>query len=221
MKTIRTGLAAAALLMFATPATAQFGGLGRLMGGDGSSQGVSGDEANQFLTGATKSTKNVMIAAAILAQAVTNAKDLTSRKSYIDAVTKLQEPKEFEAHRSAFASDLDVISQQEDLAGTISAAMEVSPEKHRQQIAIAVINIAIGIARNVELATKAPNVIRAVGRNPMLLLRIGQFKTAASLVGLQAKGLSGLTTSMPKLLAATKVRAPANPLATEPSRVDL
>jgi len=214
-------MVAAVGLITATPASAQFGGLSKMLGKSGGEQALSGDEADLFLDQATKSTKNVMIAAAILAQAVTNAKDLTARKAYVDALTNAQGIKEIDAHRAEFSSDLDTLNSNKDLAGTVTVAMQGATAKQRAQIGLAVVNLAIGIARNVDLAGKAPQVVSGFSRNPMLLTRAGQFKTAASLVGLQAKGLTGVVGSMPKLIAATKVKAPADPKASEPTAIAL
>lgn len=220
MKLVHVAVAAGVVgVVLSTPADAQFGGLSKMLGK--SSQTSSGDESDLFLDQATKSTKNVMIAAAILAQTVTDAKNLTARKSYVVALTNAQNVKDLDAHRSEFSSDLDTINKDKDFAASVGAAFNASPQKEREQIGIAVVNLVIGIARNIQLADEAPKVVGSIGHNPMLLTRAGQFKIAASLVGLQAKGLTGVATSIPKLVSATKVRAPADPKTSEPTAVSL
>ena len=220
---------AVACLMGTSPAAAgPLGGFGKALGvklpgtgATGSEAPASGDDADQFLANATRSTKNVMIAAAILAQAITNAKDLTSQKSYIDAITNAQDSKELDAHRAEFQSNLDTINSNKDIAASIQAGMKVATAQQREMIGIAVINMGIGIARNVDLAASAPRVVGAVSHNVQLLTRVGQFKVAAALIGMQAKGLAGVATSMPKLISATKVSMPANPKQTEPKFIPL
>lgn len=70
------------------------------------------------------------------------------------------------------------------------------------------------------LAKQAPEAVKSVGSNP-LMLKCGQLKLAGKLVGLQAKGLSGIAMKLPALLSAVKVKASAAPETTEPESINL
>ena len=199
-----------ALLVVPSTASAQLGGLGGLVKkGLGGDSGVSGDEAEQFLTGAFQSTKNVMIAAALISDAVRVQKDATSSKIKRDALLGAQTSGELESQLSNFQSDVQVLNTIASDAAPLDAAYKAGNAEQKKMLGIALVNLAIGIARNVELAGKAPGAVSAVGRNPKLLSRAGQFKAAAKLIGLQTKSLTGFAASLPKLMAAAKVKAPA------------
>jgi len=214
------GYGALALLL-ATPgaAPAQFGGLGKL--GHALGGGVSTGDGEAFLLNAAHSTKNVMISAALLTQAVTNRADLTGAKATIDALNNAQSVKELDAHRDELASNLQVLDQRGDLSGDIAAAYNQGDDQQKKLIGLAVANLAIGIARNTQLAGQAPGMVKGISRNPALATRIGEFKAAAELLGLQAKGLKGIMGSVPKLLAAANVQGPAASATSEPQPISL
>ncbi len=135
MKLVHVAVAAGVVgVVLSTPADAQFGGLSKMLGK--SSQTSSGSESDLFLDQATKSTKNVMIAAAILAQTVTDAKNLTARKSYVDALTNAQNVKDLDAHRSEFSSDLDTINKDKDFAASVGAALDASSRENASRSAL-------------------------------------------------------------------------------------
>lgn len=219
MKTVKIALVAALL---ATPvgAQAQFGALGkRLLGGGGAS--VATGDADAFLVNAARSTKNVMLSAALLAEAIGNRGDLAGRKAELVSLQNAQDIKELDAHRASLSSDLAGLNSRADLAADLSAAYAAGNAEQKKRMAAALGNLALGIYRNTELVGQAPAMIQGVGSNPSMLTRIGQFKLAASLLGLQGKGLAGIATSMPKLFSAMKVKAPAAASTSEAEEIAL
>lgn len=213
---------AGVLLIVALPsaASAQFGGLVKTAKGAlGGGSTVSTGDAEGFLDGAAQSTKNVMIAAALLAQAITDRNGLAGKKAEIDAIQGIQDVKEFGAHKASLQSNLDVLSQRENLSGDLQVAYETGNAKQKKIISTAVLNLAIGVGRNVLLAGQAPTMLKGIGRNPALATRAGQFKTAGELITLQARGLGGIATHLPTLMKAMKVQAPSDLNTTEPQPV--
>lgn len=225
MKTLKPTslLTVVALLALSTAAEAQFGGLGKLRGMVPGMAGttVSNGDADIFLASAAHSTKNVMISAALLSMAVTDQSKLTGSKAALEALQNTQDIQELDAHRDELASNLTVLNSRADLAGDLSAAYNAGNAHQRAVISMAVANLAIGILRNTELAGKAPAMVKGVGSNPALLSRVGQFKVAAGLLSLQAKGLGGIATTMPRLLSAAKVSGPAASETSEPQVIAL
>lgn len=218
MKTKLMIVLAAAVIV--APVSAQFGGLGKMLGG-GSGGSVSTSDGTAFLTNATRSTKNVMIATSLLAQAVTDRGQLSGRKAQIDALTNAQDIKELDAHRADLTSDLGVLNGRADLAGDLSNAYQAGNAQQKKVIGTAVANLAIGIMRNTQLVGQAPGIVKGVGSNPQLMSRMGQFKTAAGLLGMQAKGLGGIASTIPKLLSVAKVKGPAASETSEPQPIVL
>ena len=217
MKTKMTIVLATAMIV--APVSAQFGGLGKMLGGGGAS--VSTGDGTTFLTNATRSTKNVMIATSLIAQAVTDRSQLSGRKAQIDALTNAQDIKELDAHRASLTSDLGVLNGRADLAGDLSSAYQAGNAQQKKVIGTAVANLAIGIARNTQLVGQAPGIVKGVGSNPQLITQLGQFKLAAGLLGMQAKGLGGIASTMPKLLSAAKVKGTTASETSEPQPIPL
>ncbi|GAA4019321.1 hypothetical protein GCM10022280_18920 [Sphingomonas swuensis] len=215
-------------VFFVAPAQAQLGGLmGKAksaagLGSSGSQAGtMSGDEADAFLEASFRSTKNVLIATTLILQAVEKRGPLTGLKTRINAINSTSDPKEIGSFKSALSANLQALDNRKEFAGDFQTAYQAASAEEKKVLGIAVLNLAIGIARNVDLVGKAPQVVDAIKGNPKLLMRAGQFKTAAELVALQGKGLAGISTSVPKLLAAAKVRAPKDAKTTNETPVTL
>jgi hypothetical protein len=207
--------------VLATPigAQAQFSGLGKSILGDKS--GVSSSDANGFLSGAMQSTKNVMISAALIAQALEDRTGLATRKQQIDAITNAQDFGELDMHKSTLQLDLALISDRDDLSGDLEASYNSANDDQKKVIAVAVANLALGIYRNVGLAEKAPNMVKGIGRNPQLLTRLGEFKTAASLLGMQGKGLGTIGSVLPSVMTSLKIQPLPQSETTEPFPIEL
>lgn len=231
MTQFRTHLAAALLAssLLASPAQAQFGGLvgkakaaAGLGGSDsGSAPAMSGDEADRFLQSSLRSTKNVLIASMIIAKALDDRAPLTAHKAELDSYNSISSFKEFNAHKGSLATNFAAIGNRKDVAADFEARYNSASAAEKKILGIASVNLAIGIARNIDLAGQLPGVLDAVKRNPQLITRVGQFKAAAELIGMQGKGLSSIATQVPKLMTAAKVRAPKDPKNSEDQAIAL
>lgn len=217
---------AGALLLCAVPmaAQAQFGGIGKLKSGLGlggrDSSGESVD-TEAFLGNAVRSTKNVMISAVALNYALGIKQDKAGAQAEIASISGMQDIKEIGATKTTFASNLSAIADNEHLADDVRARYEKGSAAEKKMLSLAIGNLAIGVARNLVLAKQAPEAVKSVGSNPMMVKRVGQLKLAGELVGMQAKGLSGIATKLPALLSAVKIKAPAAPETTEPQAIVL
>lgn len=217
---------AGALLLCAVPMAvhAQFGGIGKLKSGLGLGGSESSGESvdtEAFLGNAVRSTKNVMISAVALNYALGLKQDKAGAQAEIASISGMQDIKEIGATKTTFASNLSAIADNEHLADDVRARYEKGSAAEKKMLSLAVGNLAIGVARNLVLAKQAPEAVKSVGSNPMLVKRVGQLKLAGELVGMQAKGLSGIATKLPALLSAVKIKAPAAPETTEPQAIVL
>lgn len=221
MKLSRTLACLLATSLMVTPfvAQAQFGSLGKRILGDKSS--ASSGDAEVFLNGAMRSTKNVMISAALIAQALDNRSELASRKQQIDAITNAQDFGELDTHKIALQQDLALISKRDDLSADLQSAYNSADDDQKKIIGVAVANLALGIYRNVGLAGTAPDMVKGVGRNPQLLTRLGEFKAAASLLGMQGKGLGTIGRVLPSVMTSLKIQPLPQSETTEPLAVEL
>ncbi|KHL24149.1 hypothetical protein PK98_15370 [Croceibacterium mercuriale] len=224
MKKFASVIVAAAVLVTATapvPAAAQFGGLARRVLGGGAAAGVSNADGEAFLTDAARSTKNIMISALVLSQMLENHGDLAGARIKIEQLQGAQTVGELDAHKATLASSLEVLNSREDVGAELTAAYEAGNDQQKQLMAVALGNLAIGVARNVMLAERAPGMVEGIGGNPQLLTRIGQFRSAASLLGMQATGLGKIGGALPGLLRTVKVELPADAATSEPQPIVL
>jgi hypothetical protein len=216
-------LLAAAVLSTPMAASAQFGGLGsmgkKLLGGG--SDSVSSTDAATFLDGALLSTKNVMISAALLAQALQNRDGLASKKAEIVSITSAQSFGELSAHKTNLQANLAALSQQDDLTQQLTNTYQAGNAEQKKVIATAIANLALGVARNLKLAGVAPGMVSSMGSNPQLMTRVGEFKTAASMLGMQGKGLGTIGTALPKLMTGLKIKPLPEAESTKPLPVAL
>jgi hypothetical protein len=139
----------------------------------------------------------------------------------IASISGMQDIKEIGATKTTFASNLSAIADNEHLADDVRARYEKSSAEEQKMLKLAIGNLAIGVARNLVLAKQAPEAVKSVGSKPMMVTRVGQLTLAGELVGMQAKGLSGIATKLPALLSAVKIKAPAAPETTEPQSIVL
>jgi len=218
-------LLAAAVLAAPMSASAQFGGLGglgkKMLGGGASDGGVSSADAGAFLDGALLSTKNVMISAALLAQALKDRNGLASQKEEITAIENAQNFGELGSHTTSMQQNLTALSAQGAMTDGMTAAYQNGNAEQKKVIGAALVNLALGIGRNVKLAGAAPGMVKSIGGNPQLLTRAGEFKTAASLLGMQGKGLGTIGTALPKLMTSLKIKPLPEAETTKPVSVAL
>lgn len=212
----------AALLTAPLPAAAQFGGLMKKvpgLGGGGSAAPAT--DSGPFLDNAMRSTKNVMIAAACLNAALAGNDDLSALKARVGAVQNAHDMKELGAHKAELQSDMDAIARTGALAEQDTARYAALSAERRKTVAIAVGNLAIGMLRNVHLAQQAPGMVSGLAGNPQMLGRLGEVKAAADLIGVQAKGLGSISSALPKLMNAMKLKMPTPAETTEPQTIAL
>lgn len=202
----------AALTALAVPmtASAQFGGLMKAVPGvgGGAPAGASGN-ADAFLANAMLSTKNVMIASTLLSAALQNRTDMAALKQKISGISNAQSFKEVGANKAELASDLNAMTEQKDLVGALSQTYQNANAEQKKLIGDALINLGVGIARNVVLAQQAPGMVSGLSANPMMLRRAGELKMAAELIGMQSKSFVTIAPALPKLMTALKIKAPA------------
>ena len=209
MKTFTLAIAATALLVQPIAAEAQLGVLTHHLPGMGGGDAPAGPSPDAFLAASMLSTKNVMIAAALLAVAVQDHTHLAGVKAYADQVQNCDDPKALDAMKGSLQSNMDALNGRKDLAGDVSAAYNSGNAEEKKLIGIAVVNLALGIWRDTQLASQAPGVISSMGSNPLMLGRIGRIKLAAGLLAMQSKGLVSVGTALPKVMSAVKIAPPA------------
>jgi len=201
-------LAACGMLVAPMTASAQFGGLMKAVPGMGGGAGESGN-ADAFLANAMLSTKNVMIASTLLSAALQKRTDMAALKQEVSSISGLQNFKEVGAKKAELASSLDAVAAKKDQVAELSQTYQSASAEQKKMISDALINLSIGVARNVVLAGQAPGMVSGIAGNPMMLRRAGELKMAAELIGMQGKSFVTIAPALPKLMSALKIKAPA------------
>jgi hypothetical protein len=204
-------LAAGAAVAMPVSASAQFGGLVKqaVPGLGGGNSAASAGDADAFLANAMLSTKNVMIASALLSAAVQNRMDMAALKQQKDGIESIKSFKDATAKKAELVGNLEAMASRKDAAADFSQAYQSASAEQKKLIAEALVNLAIGVARNVALASQAPGMVSGMASNPANLRHLGEVKAAAELIGVQAKGFATIAPALPKVFSALKVKAPA------------
>lgn len=212
-------LCAVAIAATPLPASAQLGGLMKnAIPGLGTSSAASVDP-DAFLAETIETTKYMMIAAHILAVAADSSGQRARDANFLKAVQTSQDVKELNALKATFEADVTAINANQETAAQLEARYAKMTAEQRAQIAAASFNFALGMYRNIKLAKQAPELLGSIKANPRLLTKAGQLKTAAELVGMQAKGTASMAGSMKKIMSAGKVAAPAEADSTKPKEI--
>lgn len=224
MRKVISYFVCAGVLVTPVAANAQFGGMigsaiGKVTGKDGSdksSSSTSPEETNKFLNNALSATVNVMIASEILSAAVKNKENPVLNKEFINGLTNAKSFKELGSYRSQFESNMDSINKNENFATDIKAANAGASANQKKLISTALLNLAIGIYRNVGMAQEAPNYLKGFGSDPRMLSRLGELKAAVSFLGYQAKALGEIAPKLTKVLGSMNLKPPAKSTTTQP-----
>lgn len=220
MKKYVLSIVALTLVAAPLPAAAQFGkALKGAVPGLGTSSSASVDP-DAFLSETVTTTKYMMIAAHILAAAADTSGQRARDANFLKAVQSSQDVKELNALRSTFDADVSAINANQETAAQYEARYAKMTTEQRSQIGAAAYNFALGMYRNVKLSQQAPELLGSLKTNPQMLTKAGQIKTAAELVGMQAKGAASMAGSMKKIMAAGKVAAPVEAESTTPKVIE-
>lgn len=201
----------------ASPATAQFG-LKNLIPGGQSVPGAAVDP-NRFLADTLETTKLIMVAAALLAQASRDKDQLAAQASYIKSVNDAQDCKELESHKAKFEEDVAAISANEQSTSAIQAAYAQGSAEQKKLIAAALFNLMLGIWRNIRLSQEASQLTANIKANPMLLMKVPKLVAAANLVVIEVRATGPIVGSLQKVMSTIKVQAPEQAETTKAQQV--
>jgi hypothetical protein len=218
-KVIWVAMALAALTIPA-PASAQFGMLKRALPGGGESANVSAVDPDTFLAETLETTKYMMTAAAVLADAAGHSAGQADLALRVRSINEVNDVKELGALKAGFQQDLDALNSNKDCAAAIQSQYQKGSLEQRARIGSAAYNFALGAFRNVKLAQQAPQLTENIKSNPRLLMKANQLRLAAELVMLEAKGTVSMAGSIKTLMSASKIDVPAEAETTKPKPIE-
>lgn len=114
-----------------------------------------------------------------------------------------------------------VLNEQGAMTDKMSAAYQTGNAKQKAVIGTALANLVLGVTRDVKLADAALGMLQSVGSSPQLLTRMREFKNAASLLGMQGKGLGSIGATLPKLMTGLKIKPLPEAETTKPVAISV
>ena len=205
---------AAAGILAASPAHAQLGGMGLKVPGTGKSDNgsatVSGDEVDQFLAKTVNATKHLAIAMIILNEAAAGHDKLGAQKEAITSLSQAKSVKEINSSNEQLSSTAEALSSNKNLVDQVRVSYQAASAKEKAMIAAAIYNFALFLPELPQMPKNISTLVSGIGSNPRMLGKVGELKTAGSLIGLQLKGTGSVLKVLPQLMTVAKVKAPAN-----------
>ena len=210
-------LSTVAFISTPVAASAQFGGLKKLLPGTkGTASSVNVDT---FLVQTTESTKYVMASAILLNEAASEQPDLRAKKAEIEAIQRSQDVKELEQFKDQFRASAKAMSAKGDYVEVLQANFDKMDAEQKEIVASAAFNFALGMLMNAQLAGDLPEALSSIKSDPTQLLQAGRVKLAGELIKMQAEGMGTFIGKMPKVLSIGKVQQPTDAKATKPKPI--
>ncbi|WIY70841.1 hypothetical protein KB221_07410 [Aquidulcibacter paucihalophilus] len=211
---------ASSLVAASAPASAQIGQLRGLLPG-GRTSAAAAVDPDAFLAETIETTKFMMIAALVLANAEKTDTERDAIRAQIATIQGASDIGELNTHRASFTENAAAIALNYGDETATQAAYDAMTREQQQLMLSAAYNFALGMARNVQLAEQAPQLISSIQSNPMLLRRVGSLRTAAGLLGQQVDATRSMAGTMRTLLSRGGVEVPADAHAAQPRAVEL
>ena len=222
----KTNLAIALLLgtsvvAASMPASAQLAQMRGMLPGGARTSGAASVDPDAFLAETIETTKFMMVAASVMASAADTDAERDARRAEIAAIQGASDIGELNAQRASFDANAEAVSLNMGDAQAAQAQYDSMTRDQQQQMLTAAYNFALGMARNVQLAQQAPQLVSSMQSNPMLLRRVGSIRTAGGLLTQQAQLARSMAGPLRALLSRGGVEVPADAHAAEPRPVKL
>lgn len=218
--TLGAVIALAGLISIPEPASAQLGQLRSMIPGARTS-GAASVDPDAFLAETIETTKFMMVAAAVLAQAADRDGNRDALRAEITAIQGITDIGELNARRASFATNTEAAALNYRDAAATQAIYDSATAEQQQLLLSAAFNFTLGMARNVQLAQQAPQLLQSMQSNPMLLMKLGSIRTAGGLLAQQAQAARSMGGPLRTLMSRGGVEAPADAQAAEPRPVEL
>lgn len=194
--------------------------LGSLLGAHKAAP-ASAVDPDRFLADTVETTKFIMVAAAVLADAASASPDQAALAARIKSINEVKDVKELDAHRGEFQQDADALAQNKELTAQIQANLDHADAQQRQRVASAAFNFALGVFRNAKLAQEAPQVVNSIRANPRLMMKAPEIMLAAKLVAVEVRDSAGMVGSLHTIMTASKIAEPEQAETTKPKPIDI
>lgn len=205
---------------FASPAAAQLGGLRNLVPG-ASTSGTAAADPDAFLAETIETTKMMMVATALLAQARSHHGDRDALRAEIAAIQGSSSIGELNTHTDKFRENAKILEANAGGAATLQAQYDAASKEQQEMMLNAAFNFSLAMMRNVQLGQQATQLTGSLQRNPAMLTKLGSIRAAGSLVGQQVQATRSMAGTMRTLLSRGGVEMPADASTAEARVVNI
>jgi hypothetical protein len=211
MKMIQNALVLALCFGAIHTAHAQFGSLGKTLGG-GSSADAGGDITGDVASFVTKSAAlSALSTRSVTAinSAFSTAEESAKKRAMLESIEKITDAKEKQAkYAEQYASEAADAKKRLD-SGAMEKEIGGLSDTKKKQIGTALLNFGIGALQAVDLTKTGQNIVAKVSTNPLNVIKVVPVKDTLPMLGDVVKDGGGLLTGMLKLAKGANISVPA------------
>lgn len=175
---------------------------------NGSNNSQPKESIDEFLERTIVTTKYISTAWAILSQASAEHGDVGGAKATVDAIAKARTINEVGAQVKALKSSSQALGDQKDTVALFQAHYNAANVREKAAIRDALFNFALFIPRLAEMPKNVRALVNGIITHPTQLAKIGQLRTAGSLLKIQLEGTQEVVKILPQLLKIAHVTLP-------------
>lgn len=226
MKVLHSVLIVAACAFASTAAHAQFGGLGKLVGGgsDANAANTGGDlssDVNSFMTKSTTLSALTARSVAAINAAFSSDEQIAAKRASLAEIDKVTDPKEKGAKLAALYESESAEAKRRLESGEMEKQIGGLDEAKKKQIGAALLNFGIGALQAVDLTKTGQNMVQKASANPMNITKLLPVKDALPLLGKVAGDAGGLIAGVIKLAKGANITVPTVTVSSTPADISV
>ncbi|RYI04043.1 MAG: hypothetical protein EON48_15490 [Acetobacteraceae bacterium] len=183
------------------------GGMARgLLGG---SSGAASQDPDIFLGEALDATKQMMVAAAVLAQMSRNKNDMAAISERVNAIQNVSEAGDLGAYNASFEEDIAALQTNASDASELQAIYDSANRRQKELMLSASLNFARAVILDGQLAQQFPAMLGSMARNPRHWNKVGHARPLGSMINAQWNAGRSMWDPVTALLRSQNVAVPS------------
>ncbi|WP_420479540.1 hypothetical protein [Brevundimonas sp. FT23028] len=175
--------------------------------GNGPSRATAHDP-DVFLREGVEATKQMMVAAAVLAQMARNKDDMAGIRMRVNAIQNIESADELGAYNAAFEDDIDALKTNASDAADLQAIYDSANRNQRSLMLDAGVNMIRAGLIDAQLMGDFSNMLSSAARNPANISKVGHLRTLGGLAGSQLNAVGSMIGPVTALLRSQNVAVP-------------
>lgn len=174
----------------------------------GGASGATAHNPDVFLREGVEATKQMMVAAAVLAQMSRNKNDMASIRERVNAIQGVQDADDLGSYNAAFEEDIDALKANAGSEAELQALYETANRNQRGLMLDAGVNMIRAGLIDAQLVSDFPAMLTAASRNPANVGKLGHLRTLGGLAGTQLNAMRSMIGPVSALLRSQNVAVP-------------